>query len=61
MMRCGPGLGEGRMHFDQLKQQQASPVIGFLSARSPAEAASVLGAFRKGLGEADLSIEPWSN
>jgi len=49
------------MHFDQLKQQQASPVIGFLSARSPAEAASVLGAFRKGLGEADLSIEPWSN
>jgi putative tryptophan/tyrosine transport system substrate-binding protein len=28
------------------------PVIGFLSARSPAEAASVLRAFRDGLGEA---------
>jgi putative ABC transport system substrate-binding protein len=27
------------------------PVIGFLSARSPAEAASVLAAFRQGLGE----------
>jgi putative ABC transport system substrate-binding protein len=28
------------------------PVIGFLSGRSPAEAASAVGAFRKGLGEA---------
>src|SRR5438270_3353724 len=33
-------------------QQQGGPVIGFLSARSPAEAASVLAAFRQGLGQA---------
>jgi putative ABC transport system substrate-binding protein len=32
-------------------QQPATPVIGFLSARSPAEAASVLHAFRQGLGQ----------
>jgi ABC-type uncharacterized transport system substrate-binding protein len=32
-------------------QQQAMPVIGWLSARSPAEAASVLHAFRQGLGQ----------
>ena len=32
-------------------QQQAIPVVGFLSARSPAEAASVLQAFRQGLGQ----------
>ena len=31
--------------------QQAIPVVGFLSARSPAEAASVLQAFRQGLGQ----------
>jgi hypothetical protein len=33
-------------------QQQGVPVVGFLSARSPAEAASVLAAFRQGLGQA---------
>src|ERR671936_2304295 len=32
-------------------QQQGVPVVGFLSARSPAEAASVLAAFRQGLGQ----------
>src|SRR5690242_1138722 len=32
-------------------QQAALPVIGWLSARSPAEAASVLQAFRQGLGQ----------
>src|SRR5271165_861708 len=32
-------------------QQPNVPAIGFLSARSPAEAASVLAAFRQGLGE----------
>jgi ABC transporter substrate binding protein len=33
-------------------QQHTMPVIGFLSARSPAEAASDLAAFRQGLGQA---------
>src|SRR5262249_44309986 len=33
-------------------QQPAIPVIGFLSGRSPQEAASALVAFRQGLGEA---------
>jgi putative tryptophan/tyrosine transport system substrate-binding protein len=32
-------------------QQAGLPVVGFLSARSPAEAASVLHAFRQGLGQ----------
>jgi hypothetical protein len=32
-------------------QQPAMPVIGFLSARSPAETASAVDAFRQGLGE----------
>jgi putative ABC transport system substrate-binding protein len=32
-------------------QQPAMPVIGYLSARSPAEAATVLHAFRQGLGQ----------
>jgi ABC-type uncharacterized transport system substrate-binding protein len=33
-------------------QQPAMPTIGFLSGRSPGEAASVVNAFRQGLGEA---------
>ena len=32
-------------------QQPALPVIGFLSARSPAETAFAVNAFRQGLGE----------
>jgi putative tryptophan/tyrosine transport system substrate-binding protein len=32
-------------------QQSTLPVIGWLSARSPAEAASVFQAFRQGLGQ----------
>ena len=32
-------------------QQSGMPVVGFLSARSPAEAATVLQAFRQGLGQ----------
>jgi putative ABC transport system substrate-binding protein len=34
-----------------LSAQQAMPVVGFLSSRSPAESAAVVEAFRKGLGE----------
>src|SRR6202051_1742641 len=33
-------------------QQPTMPVIGFMSARSPAESASDLAAFRQGLGQA---------
>jgi putative ABC transport system substrate-binding protein len=33
------------------KAQTTSPIIGFLSSRSPAESASVVAAFRQGLAE----------
>src|SRR6516164_6836332 len=33
------------------RAQEAIPVVGFLSGRSPAEAASAVSAFRQGLGE----------
>ena len=35
----------------QARSQQAVPTVGFLSARSPGESASVVAAFRKGLAE----------
>src|SRR5262245_38687228 len=35
-------------------QQQAMPVIGFMSSRSPEDSQSVLAAFRKGLSEGGL-------
>jgi ABC-type uncharacterized transport system substrate-binding protein len=37
--------------FAARAQQQTMPVVGFLSSRSPAEAASDLSAFRRGLGQ----------
>jgi ABC-type uncharacterized transport system substrate-binding protein len=36
-------------------QQPALPVVGFLSGRSPAESATVVAAFRKGLSEAGFT------
>ena len=42
-------------------QQQAVPVIGFLSARSPAESASDLAAFRQGLGQTAFRREECRN
>jgi hypothetical protein len=39
-------------------QQPAMPVIGFLSARSPAEAASVLHTFCQGLGQNGNGYRP---
>ena len=38
-------------------QLPLSPVVGFLSGRSPAEAAGVVAAFRKGLSETGF-VEP---
>ena len=38
-------------------QQPLNPLVGFLSGRSPAEAAGVVAAFRKGLSEIGF-VEP---
>ena len=38
-------------------EQPLNPVVGFLSGRSPAKAAGVVGAFRKGLSEIGF-VEP---
>jgi len=35
-------------------QQPATPVVGFLSARSPDESAHLVAAFRQGLAETDF-------
>ena len=41
-------------------QQQAMPVIGFLSSRSPGESAGVVAAFRQGLGETGfVEVKIW--
>src|SRR5258708_1285443 len=40
--------------FAALAQQQAMPVIGFMSGRSAPDSAHLVAAFREGLGEAGL-------
>jgi putative ABC transport system substrate-binding protein len=42
--------------FPSRAQQSATPVVGYLSSRSPAESAGLAAAFRQGLGEAGFVV-----
>lgn len=49
------GLAGGAMAWPVLaRAQQAMPVVGFLSARSPDESASLVAAFRRGLADSGI-------
>lgn len=50
-IKLGVGAAADSWSYAAQAQQSSMPVIGFLSARSPSEAASVLRAFQEGLGE----------
>jgi putative ABC transport system substrate-binding protein len=50
-IRLGVGAAATTWPYVAQAQRRSTPVIGFLSARSPAEAVSVLRAFHEGLGE----------
>lgn len=50
-IKLGVGAAAHSWSYAAQAQQSSMPVIGFLSARSPSEAASVLRAFQEGLGE----------
>ncbi|THD49732.1 MAG: ABC transporter substrate-binding protein [Bradyrhizobium sp.] len=42
--------------LDARAQQMATPVVGYLSSRSPGESAAVVAAFRQGLGESGYVV-----
>ena len=50
-IRLGVGAAATTWPYVAQAQRRSTPVIGFLSARSPAEAVVVLRAFHEGLGE----------